>query len=165
MPLFELRPWQMEDAPSLAAQANNWNIARFMTNAFPHPYTLENAHAFIDMASQTNTIFAIVVEGKAVGGIGLYLQKDILCKNAELGYWLGEAYWGRGVVTQAIGQVVEYGFAHFDLLRIYARPFGNNLASQRVLTKAGFTLEARIHQNLFKNGELLDELIYAVRRK
>jgi len=83
----------------------------------------------------------------------------------ELGYFLGEPFWGNGITTEAVRTIVEYGFKNFDITRIYARPYGNNTASQKVLEKAGFTLEARIEKNIYKNGEFLDELIYAVRKK
>jgi [ribosomal protein S5]-alanine N-acetyltransferase len=164
---FHLRPWTSEDLPSLVRFANNPNIAKFMTNQFAHPYTQENGRMFIDFAQKGNPthIFAIEIDGKASGGIGLHPQADIQCKNAELGYWLAEPYWGHGIITKAISEIVEYGFKTFDIDRIYARPFGNNIASQKVLEKAGFTLEARFKNTYFKNGEYLDELVYAIRKK
>lgn len=164
---FKLRPWNENDTNSLVANANNFNIARFLTDGFPHPYTEQNARDFIAMATKDDPvhIFAIEVEGKAVGGIGIHPQSDIMKKNAELGYWLGETYWGKGIITAAIKQMVDFAFNTYDITRIYARPFGNNVASQKVLQKAGFILEARIEKNIFKNGEFLDELIYAVRKK
>ncbi len=162
---FTLRPWSIADLHSLVEHANNPNIARFMTDAFPHPYAEANGKAFIEMAckDQPIHIFAIEVEGKAVGGTGVHLQADIMRKNAELGYWLGEPYWGRGIIAQAIGQIVDFAFRTYDVNRIYARPFGTNTASQRVLEKAGFKLEARFEKTVFKNGEYLDELVYAYR--
>lgn len=164
---FVLRPWNDKDADSLVANADNINIARFMTDGFPHPYTVENARSFIAMATKDVPvhIFAIEAEGKAVGGIGIHPQADVMKKNAELGYWLGEPYWGKGIITAAVRQMVDFAFSTYDITRIYARPFGNNAASQKVLQKAGFILEARIEKNIFKNGEFLDELIYAVRKK
>lgn len=163
---FQLRAWTPADLDSLVAYANNFNIAKNLTNQFPHPYTPENGRAFIEMArnSTPTRIFAIEIGGQASGGIGLHPQSDIQCRNAELGYWLAEPFWGNGVITRAIGQVVAYGFQHFDIDRIFARPFGPNLASQRVLEKAGFVLEARFEQTLFKNGEYLDELVFAIRK-
>ena len=163
---MKLRPWTFEDTENLVRYANNPNVAKYLTNAFPHPYTIENAHSFIAMVATQNptSIFAIDVDGEAVGSIGLHAQSDIMCKNMELGYFLGEPFWGKGIVTAAVQQMVAYGFQHFDITRIYARPYGNNLASQKVLEKAGFILEARIEKNIYKNGEFLDELIYAVRK-
>lgn len=163
---FKLRPWQEDDLESLVEQANNPNIAKFMTDAFPHPYTADNGKAFLAFAMKGNPthIFAIEVDGKAVGGIGIHPQSDIMRKNAELGYWLGEAYWGRGIITRAVAQMVSFAFKTFEITRVYARPFGNNPSSARVLEKAGFVLEATIRQNIIKNGEMLDELIYAIRK-
>lgn len=163
---FILRPWQTDDLESLVENANNPNIARFMTDAFPHPYTAESGRSFLAFATQGNPIhiFAIEVDGKAAGGIGIHPQSDIMRKNAELGYWLGEKYWGRGIITRAIPEMLAFAFKTYDITRVYARPFGNNPASARVLEKTGFVLEATIKKNIFKNGELLDELIYGYRK-
>ncbi|MCB0527809.1 MAG: GNAT family N-acetyltransferase [Saprospiraceae bacterium] len=163
---FVLRPWRPDDLDDLVRFANNPAIARNMTDQFPHPYSAENGKTFIAFAiSETPPrILTIEVEGHAAGGIGLHPQADIHRKNAELGYWLAEPYWGKGIITRAIGQMVEYGFEQWDFDRIFARPFGTNIGSQRALEKAGFVLEARFEKTLFKNGEYLDELIYAVRR-
>lgn len=163
---FTLRAWRETDLESLVKYANNPNIAEHLTNAFPHPYTEENGQGFIKYANSSEPlhIMAIEIDGEAVGGIGIHPQTDIMCKNAELGYWLAEPFWGKGIVSKAIAQMIVYGFSTFDIVRIYARPFGSNLASQKVLEKNGFVLEARIAQNIFKNGVFQDELIYAVRK-
>jgi [ribosomal protein S5]-alanine N-acetyltransferase len=164
---FHLRPWKMEDLDSLVKFANNYNIAKNLMDLFPHPYTIEDGKAFIGMATKNSppSILAIEINGEAAGAIGLHSQNDIYRKNGELGYWLAEAYWGKGIITNAIVQMVDYGFKNWDINRIYARPFGYNIASQRALEKAGFILEARLEKTIFKNGEYVDELIYAVRRK
>ena len=119
------------------------------------------------MATQSSpsTIFAIEVNGEAAGAIGVHPQKDIYCKNMEMGYWLAEPYWGNGIISKAISEMVDYAFKNFDVYRIYARPFGYNIASQKALEKAGFVLEARLEKTIFKNGEYVDELIYATRRQ
>lgn len=164
---IKLRPWNIEDAESLVENANNFDIARFMSDAFHNPYTLEDAKNFIAFATKDEPIhiFAIEIDGKAVGGIGIHPQVDIMKKNAELGYWLGEKYWGNGIISRAIREIIPWAFNTYDITRIYARPFGTNIASQKVLEKAGFVLEARIKENIFKNGAYLDELIYAIRRQ
>lgn len=164
---IKLRPWNIEDAESLVENANNFEIARFMSDAFPYPYTIEHANNFIAFATKDEPIhiFAIEIDGKAVGGIGIHPQVDIMKKNAELGYWLGEKYWGKGIISKAIREIIPWAFNTYDITRIYARPFGSNMASQKVLEKAGFVLEARIKENIFKNGAYLDELIYAIRRQ
>lgn len=100
-----------------------------------------------------------------MGSIGIFPQSDIHAKNAEIGYWLSEQYWGHGIMSRAIAQLADYGFRSFDITRIFARPFETNKASQRALERAGFTLEARFDKVLFKNGEFLDELIYAKRKQ
>jgi RimJ/RimL family protein N-acetyltransferase len=106
-------------------------------------------------------VFAIEVKGEAVGSIGIFPQTDIHEKNAEMGYWLAEEYWGQRIMTKAIQEIVAYGFRTFDIVRIFARPFSTNLNSQRVLEKAGFTFDAKLKKALFKNGEFMDEIIYA----
>lgn len=161
-----LRRWSENDLPALILLANNPKIADNLTNGFPHPYTEEAAKRFIGMATAEplTRIFCMEYDGHVAGGIGLHPQQDIMCKNMELGYWVGEPYWGKGIATQAVKETVAYGFSHFDITRIYARPFGSNLASARVLENAGFALEARLKQTIYKNGRFEDELIYAVRR-
>lgn len=163
---FELRPWQMTDLENLVKYANNPNISKNLTNGFPSPYTLAAGKAFIKMTleHEPTQIMAIVIDGVAAGGIGLHPQKDIFCKNAELGYWLAEPFWGKGIMTKAIGQMVDYGFENFEINRIFARPFGSNIGSQRALKKTGFELEARFFQTIFKNNSYEDELIYGIRK-
>ncbi len=163
---FTLRPWSASDLHSLMNYANNPDIAKNMTDKFPYPYTLESGKAFIDKATKEGPvhIFAIDIAGRASGAIGIHLQTDIQCKNAELGYWLAEDFWGKGIITKAIVQMVSYGFKTWDISRIFARPFGTNIASQKALEKAGFILEGRFDNTLFKNGEYQDELFYAIRR-
>ena len=165
--LYRLRPFKENDAGALSRHANNPNIARFMTNGFPHPYTVEHARNFIAFANRDVPvhIFAIEVDGEAAGGIGIHPQNDIHIKNAELGYWLSEQHWGKGIITSAVKEMLEFAFATYDINRVFARPFGSNDASQRVLEKAGFRLEARLEATIYKNGELQDELIFAKRRE
>jgi RimJ/RimL family protein N-acetyltransferase len=163
---FKIRTWKTSDLDSLVKYANNWNVAKNLTDKFPFPYTENDGRSFIEKAMKGSPlhIFAIDIGGQAVGGIGIHPQDDIHCKNAELGYWLAEPFWGHGIMTEAVKEMVEYAFSTFDIDRVFARPFGTNKASQRVLEKAGFVLEARFANALFKKGEYLDELIYAVRR-
>lgn len=162
---FTLRKWAETDAEQLTSIANNKKIAQFMTDRFPHPYQLENAHAFITMAGQSTSIFAIDIEGKVVGGVGLHPQTDIQQKNMEIGYWLAEPLWGQGMATQAVQQIVTYGFDTFpEVNRIFGRVFGNNPASAKVLQKAGFVLEATFEKTLVKYNQEIDELIFGMRR-
>jgi len=166
VPPFELRPWRMDDLTDLVRFANDRSIADNLTNTFPHPYTEEDGLAFLDrFRSDTPVrVFAIVVGGQAVGSIGVFPQDDIFHRNAELGYWLAQPFRGRGLMPAAIRQMVDYAFSAWPIARVFARPFGSNIASQRVLERAGFTLEARLAGTIHKNGRTEDELIYGVRR-
>lgn len=163
---FILREWRNSDLESLVKYANNYNIAKFLTDQFPHPYTRENGIKYLSIVlhDKPSKILAIDINGEAVGSIGIFPETDIHAKNAEMGYWLAEKYWGRGIMYRAIQQMVDYGFKNFDLTRIYARPFGTNRQSQRILVKAGFILEAQLEKVLYKNGEFIDEMIYAIRK-
>ena len=165
--MLHLRPWHLDDLQSLAHHANNLKIAACLTDAFPHPYTHVHAQAFINNATNeaaTSFLLAIDVQGQAVGSIGIHPLADIHRKNAELGYWLSEEYWGQGILPKVIPQMVSLAFARLDIDRIFARPFGSNARSMRVLEKSGFVLEARFEKTLIKLGRLEDELVYAVRR-
>jgi RimJ/RimL family protein N-acetyltransferase len=157
----------MSDLDSLVKYANNPNIARNMTDKFPFPYTKEHGKAFIEFATQDNPIhiFAIEVNGEAVGGIGIHPKEDIHRKNAELGYWLAEPFWNRGIMSNAIKQIVDFGFETYPVERIYAMVFSTNIGSQKILEKNNFLREAVMKETIYKNEIFLDEWIYAVRRK
>ncbi|MDU1903377.1 MAG: GNAT family protein [Dysgonomonas sp.] len=161
-----LRRWALSDLDNMVKYAGNFNIAKYLTNVFPHPYTRQDGIDYIELVMKDDPlqVFAIEVDGEAVGSIGIFPQSDIHSKNAEIGYWLAEEFWGRGIMPEAIRQIVRYGFDTFDITRIFARPFGINKGSQRVLEKAGFTLEARFEKTLYKYDEYMDELIYAIRK-
>lgn len=158
-----LRKFSLKDAQSLVLQANNKNIADYLRDIFPHPYTTKDACFYIENIANDlhSLIMAIEVEGKAVGSIGILPKTDVYRKSAELGYWLGEQYWGRGIVTEAVKAITEYGFKNYNLHRIYAVVFENNAASMRVLEKAGFTSEAVHRKAVIKNGIIMDEHVYA----
>lgn len=160
-----LRDWTPADLDRLVSLANNPRIAANMTDGFPSPYTEEAGLQFIERTQKEDpsNIQAICADGLAVGSIGIYKLNDIFRLNAELGYWLGEPYWGKGIMVEAVKLIVEYGFKNWQLERIFARPLGKNIASQKVLEKAGLKFEYRIEQNLIKNGILEDELIYSIR--
>ena len=164
---FILRPWRREDVEDVLRYANNDKIARNLRNIFPYPYIRTDAETFIESciaADETRQMFrAIEADGHAVGSIALSRGSDIHCMTAELGYWLAEDYWGRGIMTQAVRQICEEGAELWnDLVRIYAEPFAHNTASRRVLEKAGFTLEGVLRQSVFKRHQLCDSCMYAL---
>ncbi len=158
-----IRPWSAGDAAALQRYANNRNIWINLRDVFPHPYTLEDAGKFLTHVAQEipQTTFALATSAEAIGCIGLLLGSDVHCKTAELGYWLGEPFWNRGIMSDAIAQFTRYAFEAFDLLRIYAESFEGNSASARVLEKAGFVCEGRLRAGVFKDGKMLDSFLYA----
>lgn len=163
---FELRPFRTTDLHSLVKYANNYNIAKNLSNKFPFPYTQNDGLSFINLALSSNPaeIFAITIDDEVIGSIGVHPQGDLYCKNAEMGYWIGEPFWGNGIVPLAIQEMVKYGFKTFDITRIYARTFDTNFKSQRVLEKAGFKLEAELKGTYYKNGTVYDEMIFGIRK-
>jgi [ribosomal protein S5]-alanine N-acetyltransferase len=163
---IHLRPWMISDTGTLCKYANNAKIAGFMTDAFPHPYAEADAIKFIEMttANMPRNILAISINDEAIGGIGIHPQHDIYRKNAELGYWLAEPFWGKGIMTKAVRQMTDYVFSNFDINRIFARPFHHNTPSQKVLLNAGFTFEATLKNSIYKNGQYYDEMIFVYHR-
>ncbi len=160
---FILRPWRIEDAETLASYANNSKIAANLRDAFPHPYTVSDAAGYINfcLGMKDELCFAIEVDGKAVGSIGVFLKEDVYRKSAELGYWLAEPFWGKGIMSEAVSRICEHAFSKYDIVRIFAEPFARNLGSRRVLEKAGFELEGILKKSVFKNGVIEDSCMYA----
>ncbi|MGN0639215.1 MAG: GNAT family N-acetyltransferase [Huintestinicola sp.] len=160
-----IREWQQSDAAALAAALSNKNILNNLRDGLPYPYTEADAEEYISfiLTSDPNDTFAfaIDVDGRAVGSIGAFRQGNIHCRTAELGYYLAEEYWGRGIMTIAVRQLCEKLFAETDIIRIFAEPFDYNVGSRRVLEKAGFQLEGILKNNAFKNGKVLDMALYA----
>jgi RimJ/RimL family protein N-acetyltransferase len=158
-----IRPWRLDDAEWLAKHANNRKVWLALRDRLPHPYSVDDANEFLrkSVAEQPVTNFCIEVEGAAAGGIGFLLGEDVHRPTAEVGYWLGEEFWRRGIMTEAVTAFSDFCFANFPLRRVYAEPFANNPASVRVLEKAGFVFEGRLKSNVVKNGQLLDSLLYA----
>jgi [ribosomal protein S5]-alanine N-acetyltransferase len=163
---FTIRNWRAGDEASLVHHANNRKIWRNLRDRFPYPYKLEDALWWIDFANSENPVvsFAIAVDGEAVGGIGLLLRDDIYRLSAEIGYWLGEKYWGRGIVSEAVRGFSNYAFANFEIYRLYAEVFEWNPASMRVLEKAGFQMEGRLRKCVIKDGQVIDVCLYSMTR-
>ena len=161
-----IRPWWLDDAESLAKHANNRKIWLGLRDLFPHPYTSDDAHKFLQKAMDAELVtnFCIEVEGPATGVIDIHLGQDVHRHTATLGYWLGEDFWGRGIMTEAVAAFRDFCFENFPLHRISAEVFANNPASARVLEKAGFVFEGCLKNNVIKDGKLLDSLLYAKTR-
>jgi [ribosomal protein S5]-alanine N-acetyltransferase len=159
-----LRPWNEGDVSPLVRHANNYEVWRHLRDQFPHPYTRKAADEWIAFAQQQNpqTQFAIEVNGEAIGSIGLMQKSDVERCSAEIGYWLGEAVWGRSIATAAVQALTAYGFEAFGLTRIFAVPFANNPASMRVLEKAGYVREGVMRRSAIKEGVVLDQVLYAI---
>jgi [ribosomal protein S5]-alanine N-acetyltransferase len=165
-----IRPFRPSDRDAIVRHANNWNVARNMRDRFPHPYSVADAEAWLALVPTQSPVtnFAIatadVLTGELIGGIGLMLQDDVFRRGAELGYWLGEAHWGRGIATAAVKAFTRYAFEAHDLLRIFAGVFSWNPGSMRVLEKAGYSREGVLRQSVVKDGQMLDKMLYAVTR-
>ena len=161
-----IRSWKVEDAGDLAAALNNKKILDNLRDGLPYPYTVEDGRAFIEamLGDDENKTypFAITINDKAVGSIGVFRKDNIHCKTAEMGYYIAEPYWGQGIGTSAVKQVCNYIFEKTDIIRIFAEPFAHNVSSCRVLEKAGFAYEGTLRKNAVKNGNVLDMKIYSI---
>jgi [ribosomal protein S5]-alanine N-acetyltransferase len=160
-----LRPWEIEDADQLAVIANNKNVSDNLRDGFPNPYSLEDAYKWLDMVIPINEpprYFAIIHDKKLAGSIAIVTKEDIYRKNVEIGYFLSEELWGRGIITNAIKAITSYAFSEFDVVRAYAEPFTDNPGSRRALEKAGYKCEAIFKNNVIKNGIIKDSCIYSV---
>ena len=166
---FILRPWQPSDAEAIAEAANNVKIAANLRNIYPSPYTLADAKWYVNdcivKGEARQLAKAIIIEGKAAGSISIFVKDDVYEKSAELGYWLSENYWGKGVMTAAVRQICQEAFNTFDILRIFAEPFADNKGSRRVLEKAGFTYEGTMRNGIFKNGNVCSYCMYSLLRE
>lgn len=158
-----VRPWQRGDEPALVRHANSREVWLNLRDRFPHPYTAQDAHAWVESmcVEDPPTHFAIVV-GEAAGGIAFALGNDIERVSAEIGYWLGKSHWNKGVMTSALRAVTEYAFTRFSLSRVFAVPFATNVASHRVLEKAGYVREGVLRRSAIKDGVVLDQVMYAI---
>jgi ribosomal-protein-alanine N-acetyltransferase len=163
-----LRPWSVKDAERLAIIANNNNIADNLRDGFPYPYALSDAHKWLNSIIPINDpprFFAILSDNRLAGSIGIVIKDDIYRKNVEIGYFLAEDQWGKGIGTKAVKAATAYAFSRFDIIRVYAEPYADNPASRRILEKAGFICEAVFTKNVIKNGIIKDSCIYSVLRE
>lgn len=157
-----VRSWRIEDADAVTRHANNLNVAKQLRDRFPHPYTRANAIAFLKSSISSSDLsnLAIDVDGEAAGAIGYVRGTDIERYSAEIGYWLGEPFWGRGIVTEALMLLTEHAFSAMNVLRMFALPFADNAASIRVLEKAGYVREAVLRSSSVKYGKPRDQALY-----
>lgn len=162
-PKCVVRTFRPEDAASIARNGNNRTIWRNLRDRFPHPYTEDDAVGYIKFILAKNPYhsLAIEVEGQAVGGLSLRVGQDIERLSAEIGYWIGEPYWGRGIMTDAVDLLTDYAFGALSLERVFAVPFATNLPSCRVLEKVGYVREGLMRRSAIKDGQILDQYLYA----
>lgn len=161
-----IRNWELSDAGALAAALSNTKIQDNLRDGLPYPYTEKDGTEFISAmlcADRNDTFaFAITVDGSVIGSIGVFRQGNIHRQTAEMGYYIAEEYWGKGIMTEAVQQICRYVFDNSDIIRIYAEPFAYNTASCRVLEKAGFQYEGTLRKNAVKNGRVIDMKMYSL---
>ncbi len=162
--MHSLRKITPNDLDALVKYANNSNVHLYTSNKFPYPYLKEHGEEFIEFATNNlmSDILVIDVDGEFIGGCGIHFKEDLQSKNAELGYWLAEPFWGKGIITSVIKQRIEDAFIKHKVHRLYASVFDENIASQKALLKCGFTLEAILKQAIYKNGKFYDDHIYSI---
>ena len=163
-----IREWKIEDAPNLTAAINNKKVQDNLRDGIPYPYTQKDAEEFIGVVlpagKDKDYVFAITYCGEVIGCIGVHRKENVHYLTAELGYYIAEPYWGKGITTEAVRQICAYIFKNTDIIRIFAEPYVFNGASCRVLEKAGFQFEGILRQNAVKNGQSVDMKLYAVIR-
>ncbi len=161
-----IRKWELSDAKDLAAALSNRKVQDNLRDGLPYPYTEQDGKEFISAmlsADESETFaFAITVDNMVIGSIGIFRQGNIHRQTAELGYYIAEEYWGKGIMTEAVKQICEYVFANSDIIRIYAEPFAYNIASCRVLEKVGFQYEGTLRSNAVKNSKVIDMKMYSL---
>jgi len=161
-----IRQWRIEDALDLAKALNNKKIQDNLRDGLPYPYTIEDAEEFIKAMlaadKETTYPFAIVSDSAVVGSIGVFRCSNIHYRTAEMGYYVAESHWGRGIGTEIVKQTSNYIFENTDIIRIFAEPFSTNAASCRILEKAGFQFEGTLHKNAIKNGKAVNMKMYAL---
>lgn len=165
----KIRKWKLSDAKDLAKALSNRKVQDNLRDGLPYPYLEQDANDYISSmlsANENDTFaFAITIDDKAIGSIGVFRQQNIHRQTAEMGYYIAEEYWGKGIMTEAVKQICEYVFEHSDIIRIYAEPFSCNMGSCRVLEKAGFQYEGTLRSNAIKNGKVMDMKMYSLLRE
>ena len=165
----KIRKWKLTDAKDIAVALSNKKIQDNLRDGLPYPYSEQDGIDFISSMLSANEdetfAFAITLDDKVIGSIGVFRQQNIHRQTAEMGYYIAEEYWGKGIMTDAVKQICEYVFKNSDILRIYAEPFSYNTGSCRVLEKAGFQYEGTLRNNAVKNGKVIDMKMYSLLRE
>ena len=165
----KIRKWKLTDAKDIAVALSNKKIQDNLRDGLPYPYSEQDGIDFISSMLSANEdetfAFAITLDDKVIGSIGVFRQQNIHRQTAEMGYYIAEEYWGKGIMTDAVKQICEYVFENSDILRIYAEPFAYNTGSCRVLEKAGFQYEGTLRNNAVKNGKVIDMKMYSLLRE
>jgi ribosomal-protein-alanine N-acetyltransferase len=156
-----LRDLNMQDSDSLLLYLNNKNVTRFLTSRIPQPYSIDDASWWVNTGSKEGITKAVEVDGKLVGGIGATAGEYENNRSAEIGYWLEEQSWGKGIATKAVMEMTDTVFINTKIIRLYAPVFSPNIASMRVLEKCGYELEGILKKAIFKDSVFLDEHLYA----
>ena len=167
--IVKLRKWELADAEDLAKALSNKKVQDRLRDGLPYPYTEQDGREYISamLAADANDTFAfaVTVDEKVIGSIGAFRQANIHNRTAELGYYISEEYWGKGITTEAVKQFCDYVFTNTDIIRIFAEPFADNIGSCRVLEKVGFKYEGALRSNALKNGAVLDMKMYSCLRE
>jgi RimJ/RimL family protein N-acetyltransferase len=160
---LRIRPWRRDDLDALLRHANNPKIAGNLRDQFPHPYTRRDGIDYLNYVRAMDVPMSLAVEYEieAIGGLGFKLGVDIARLSVEMGYWLAEPYWGRGLTTRAVIAAADWAFGNYGVVRIFAIAFSHNVASMRVLEKAGFEREGLLRRSAIKNGLVLDQVMYS----
>ena len=165
----KIRKWKLTDAKDIAVALSNKKIQDNLRDGLPYPYSEQDGIDFISSMLSANEdetfAFAITLDDKVIGSIGVFRQQNIHRQTAEMGYYIAEEYWGKGIMTDAVKQICEYVFKNSDILRIYAETFAYNTGSCRVLEKAGFQYEGTLRNNAVKNGKVIDMKMYSLLRE
>ena len=165
----KIRKWKLTDAKDIAVALSNKKIQDNLRDGLPYPYSEQDGIDFISSMLSANEdetfAFAITLDDKVIGSIGVFRQQNIHRQTAEMGYYIAEEHWGKGIMTDAVKQICEYVFKNSDILRIYAEPFAYNTGSCRVLEKAGFQYEGTLRNNAVKNGKVIDMKMYSLLRE
>ncbi|UCH65734.1 MAG: GNAT family N-acetyltransferase [Ignavibacterium sp.] len=161
---YQIRSYKLSDKDALIKYANNQNVAKNLRDSFPFPYTEKDAVKWLNLSCIQNPElnYAIANLEELIGGIGLLLQPDVYRYSAEVGYWLAEPFWGKGIATKALIAFTNYAFKQFNLVRLFAGAFDGNEPSVKVLEKAGYKYEGRYRKAIYKDDEFKDQLMYGI---